>query len=88
MTETGAEAGAAVGWFGYIAAEVRQAQRLGVPILGICLYPVMDYPGWDDERHCSCGLIEVATDWSDVSKRSLRSDLVVEMQAQQRLFAL
>ena len=79
ITETGAEAGAAVGWLGYIASEVRQAQREGVEVLGICLYPVMDYPGWDDERHCPCGLIEVAPDWTT---RTLRSDLADELLAQ------
>ncbi len=84
ITETGAEASAAVGWLGYVAAEVRQAMRLGVPVLGLCLYPVMDYPGWDDGRHCSCGLIEVAADWST---RSLRDDLQAELKAQQRLLS-
>ncbi len=79
ITETGAEAGAAVGWLGYIAAEVRQAQRAGVEILGICIYPVMDYPGWDDERHCPCGLLEVAPDWGT---RTLRAELAQELQAQ------
>ncbi len=79
ITETGAEAGAAVGWLGYIAAEVRQAQRAGVKILGICIYPVMDYPGWDDERHCSCGLLQASPDWSE---RSLRSDLAEELVLQ------
>lgn len=83
ITETGAEGDVAIGWLGYIAAEVRQAQRLGVPMLGICLYPVMDYPGWDDARHCSCGLIEASADWS---QRRLRTDLVAEMEAQRSLF--
>ena len=80
ITETGADAGAAAGWLGYVCAEVRQAQRIGVPILGICIYPVMDYPGWDDDRHCECGLIEAARDWST---RCLRQDLVQELEAQQ-----
>ena len=82
ITETGAEANAAVGWLGYIAAEVRQAQREGVPMLGVCLYPVMDYPGWDDERHCRCGLIAADEAWS---ARELRTDLVAELAAQARL---
>lgn len=82
ITETGAEAGAAVGWLGYIAAEVRQAQRAGVPVLGICLYPVMDYPGWDDHRHCECGLIAVTPDWST---RRMRHDLLSELRVQQAL---
>ena len=83
VTETGAEEGAGIGWLGYVSAEVRQAIRLGVPLLGICLYPVMDYPGWDDERHCHCGLIEASADWS---KRWLRPGMCEEMMAQQRLF--
>ncbi len=82
ITETGAEAGAAVGWLGYIAAEVRQAQRNGVEMLGVCLYPVMDYPGWDDERHCPCGLIAADDVWN---VRTLRADLAAEVLAQTRL---
>ncbi len=82
ITETGAEAGAAVGWLGYIASEVRQAQRAGVEVLGICLYPVMDYPGWDDERHCPCGLIEVDQAWE---QRILRTDLADEVLLQDSL---
>jgi beta-glucosidase/6-phospho-beta-glucosidase/beta-galactosidase len=82
ITETGAEGHADVGWLGYISAEVRQAQRDGVEILGICLYPVMDYPGWDDERHCPCGLIAVDEAWN---KRSLRKHLAEELRAQARM---
>ena len=67
-------------WEGYIAAEVRQARRAGVELLGVCLYPVMDYPGWDDERHCSVGLIEVAGDWTT---RRLRGDLAEEIRVQE-----
>ncbi len=83
ISETGAESDAGAGWLGYICAEVRQAQRQGAQILGICLYPVMDYPGWDDERHCSCGLIEVDEHWD---KRRLRANLLAELRTQQQLF--
>lgn len=78
ITETGSEAVAEFGWLGYVLAEVRQAIRMGVPIHGICLYPVMDYPGWDDDRHCDCGLIEVDEDWD---RRRLREDLAAEIAA-------
>ena len=83
LTETGAEVGGDIGWLGYVSSEVRQAHRLGVPVLGICLYPVMDYCGWDDERHCSCGLIECSPDWS---KRRLRPDICQELAMQEQLF--
>ena len=83
ISETGAEAGSAFGWLGMICAEAREAIRHGVNLQGICLYPVMDYPGWDDRRHCSCGLIEVDPQWET---RSLRSTLGEEIRLQNSLF--
>ncbi len=79
LTETGVEGSSGAGWLGYVCAEVRRAQRAGVPVLGICLYPVMDYPGWTDDRHCSCGLIACSPDWS---KRWLRTEYSDELRFQ------
>ena len=84
ISETGAEADAAHGWLGMICSEARQAMAAGVDLQGICLYPVMDYPGWDDRRHCACGLISVDEDWST---RSVRTDLARELALQEELFA-
>ena len=84
ITETGTESPSAIGWLGYLSAEVRAAQRLGVPILGICLYPVTDYPGWDDSRHAPCGLIHLS---SGYTTRTLRPDLASELTLQQQLLA-
>lgn len=55
LTETGVEGANGAGWLRYVGGEVRAALRAGVPVEGICLYPVMDYPGWKDDRHCRCG---------------------------------
>ncbi len=85
ITETSAEGDAGPGWFGYVMAEVRQAERMGVPIQGVCLYPVMDYAGWDDDRHCAVGLIELSPDKQD---RWLRGAMLQELEAQQRVRAL
>lgn len=63
VSETGAESGNAAGWLRYVGGEVRAACRAGVPVHGICLYPVMDYPGWKDDRTCRCGLIRSSGDW-------------------------
>lgn len=76
IAETGSEAGAEFGWLGYVMGEIRQAQRLGVPVEGVCLYPVMDYPGWDNGRHCRCGLIALDEEWKG---RELRQDLCREV---------
>jgi hypothetical protein len=43
-------------WLQYVASEVFAALEAGVPMEGICIYPVLDYPGWNDDRHCPTGL--------------------------------
>src|SRR5690606_35504745 len=55
-SETGAEGDMHRPWFRYVCAEVWAARQRGVPVDGVCLYPVTDYPGWDDGRYCPCGL--------------------------------
>ncbi len=56
ITETGIENEARPEWLAYVCNEVEAAQRSGVPVLGICLYPVINHPGWDNDRHCYNGL--------------------------------
>lgn len=60
ISETGAEDDARASWFDYIADEVETAISLGVPIHGLCLYPILNHPGWDDDRHCHNGLFDYA----------------------------
>ena len=57
IAETGIEGDARPEWLAYICGEVRRAVALGVPVAGICLYPVLDHPGWDDGRYCPNGLL-------------------------------
>ena len=59
LAETGAEGTARPSWLHYVSAEVRAAQHANVPVQGICLYPVLDYPGWDNDRPCSVGLFSL-----------------------------
>jgi hypothetical protein len=84
LTETGAEGANGAGWLRYVAGEVRAALRAGVPVAGICLYPVMDYPGWNDERHCRCGLIEADSAWG---ARRVDRDLAAQVAEERMLFA-
>ena len=56
VAETGAQDAARAAWLAYVADEARAARQEGVPVAGICLYPILDYPGWDDDRHCCSGL--------------------------------
>ena len=56
LAETGTEGVFRPYWLRYIADEVAIARGHGVPIEGICLYPVISHLGWDDDRHCANGL--------------------------------
>jgi hypothetical protein len=57
VAETGAEGSARSAWLHYVALEVEQAREAGVPVQGVCLYPVCNYPGWNDGRLCPTGLL-------------------------------
>lgn len=38
-------------WLDDIASEVERARENGVPVLGVCLYPLIDRPDWNDPAH-------------------------------------
>ncbi|WP_207538556.1 beta-glucosidase [Sabulicella rubraurantiaca] len=57
LAETGAEEPRGDAWMAYVAEEVGRALTAGVPVEGVCVYPIMDYAGWDNERHVPCGPI-------------------------------
>ena len=57
VAETGCEGEGRMGWLRYVGGETRAAMLGGVPILGICLYPITHYPGWDNNRQCACGVM-------------------------------
>ena len=56
LAETGIEDERRPAWLRYVSDEVASAIGNGVPVGGICLYPILNYPGWDDERRCHTGL--------------------------------
>jgi len=81
LTETGAEGRARPYWLHYVAGEVVAAIAAGVPVEGVCLYPIIDYPGWDNERVCHVGLLS-APDRS--GRRVVYRPLLEEMQEAER----
>lgn len=82
IAETGIEGELRPKWLSFVCNEVRNALALEVPIHGICLYPVLNHPGWDDDRHCPNGIIDYAL---DTFQRTLEVDLLKELQTQQGL---
>jgi beta-glucosidase/6-phospho-beta-glucosidase/beta-galactosidase len=60
VAETGIEDDTRPAWLRYMCKEVLTAQAAGVPVEGICLYPIVNHPGWDDDRHCHNGMFDYA----------------------------
>lgn len=56
LAETGAESFRSSDWLNRVCEEVRTALDLGVQVEGISLYPLVDYPSWDDDRRSPAGL--------------------------------
>ena len=84
IAETGIEGESRPEWLAYIGDEVKAAQDSGIPIEGICLYPIVNHPGWDDDRHCHNGLL----DYPDQhGKREAFQPLASEITVQQARFA-
>jgi hypothetical protein len=66
----------------HAGAEVREAIRAGIRVEGICLYPVLSHPGWDDDRYCPNGLLEMEVRHGH---RVEHAPLAAELRRQQRL---
>jgi beta-glucosidase/6-phospho-beta-glucosidase/beta-galactosidase len=85
IAETGIEGDARPSWLRYIGQEARAAAASGVPLEGLCLYPIIDYPGWGDDRHCYSGLWGYA---DDEGRREIYEPLALELAHQQHLWKI
>lgn len=57
IAETGIEGDRRESWIRYVYSEVLAAMDAGVPVEAICLYPIVDHLGWDNDRACENGLL-------------------------------
>jgi UDP-galactopyranose mutase len=76
VSETGAEDEKRVPWFSYVLEQAKIALSAGVDLQGLCLYPIVNHPGWDDDRHCQNGLWDYA---SATGARELYQPLALEL---------
>jgi beta-glucosidase/6-phospho-beta-glucosidase/beta-galactosidase len=83
VAETGADGDLRSGWLEYMCNEVRVAQAHGVPIGGICLYPIVKFPAWDDEYELQNGLWGSADAFGN---RYIDVRLAAELRLQQYMF--
>jgi beta-glucosidase/6-phospho-beta-glucosidase/beta-galactosidase len=84
VAETGIEDAARPAWLRYVGYEVRRAIHEHVPVQGLCLYPIVNHPGWEDDRHCHNGL----WDYADAQgHRDIYEPLARELESERRLLA-
>jgi hypothetical protein len=55
----------------------------GVPVEGICLYPVLSHPGWSNGRMCPNGLFEMEPRHG---RRPVHAPMAAELRRQQAAF--
>ena len=84
LAETSIEGWPRAAWLRFIAEEVREAIRQGVPMEGLCLYPIMSHMGWDEDRYCPNGLFEMEPRHG---RRLVHAPLAQELSRQRAEFA-
>lgn len=56
VSETGCEGAGRAPWLRYVSGQCIAAMRKGCELHGVTLYPIVNHPGWADDRHCHNGL--------------------------------
>lgn len=79
VSETGTEGDARPEWLRYVVDECVAAMRGGCELHGITLYPVLNHPGWADDRHCPNGLWDYA---DERGERAEHEPLAAEIRRQ------
>ncbi|MBV9007800.1 MAG: beta-glucosidase [Verrucomicrobia bacterium] len=84
VAETGIEDETRPAWLRYMCNEVYGAMADGVPAQGLCLYPILNHPGWEDDRHCYNGLFDYA---DEQGRREIYEPLARELARQEKIVA-
>lgn len=83
IAETGAEGRLRRGWFRYVCEETQAAIQTATPVQGICLYPIVNHPGWLDDRHCDNALWDYP---DEHGKREIYKPLASELRRWREVF--
>ncbi len=79
VSETGSEGTARQPWLRYVAEQCIVALEANCELHGITLYPILNHPGWADDRHCKNGL----WDYADArGRRAVHRPLLEELRYQ------
>lgn len=79
VSETGSEGNDRASWLRWVCDESVTAIENGCELHGITLYPVINHPGWLDDRRCENGLWDYA---DDAGGRAIYAPLAEELRRQ------
>ncbi len=88
VSETGTEDDERADWFNYISHEVVAARESGIPVHGICWYPILNHPGWEDDRHCCNGLLDYPDEQGHRSVYHPLAEAIISFQNSQAVHGL
>jgi hypothetical protein len=60
VSETGSEGDVRAPWLAYVTGECTRAMARGCELHAVTLYPIVNHPGWIDDRRCENGLWDYA----------------------------
>lgn len=81
VSETGHYGEGRSAWLRQIANEAHAARLRGIPLEGVCLYPIVDRHEWDNPNHWHyAGLWDVERDATGACHRILNQDFAGELQ--------
>ena len=86
LAETSHYGSGRAAWLEEIARETLRAKENGVPLEGVCLYPIVDRFDWEDPRHWhNSGLWDMAKNGSGRYRRILNEEYARALRAAQAL---
>ena len=86
LAETGHVGSGRAAWLHDVAAQVREARTRGVPVQGLCLYPLVDRPDWNTpSRWHRSGLWHVETAGARSGTRVVEPELRAALAQWQRV---
>jgi len=75
-------------WIREIAQELYIARLQGIPVEGVCLYPIIDRPDWEDPNHWhNSGLWDLVQTAGDRLERTINDDYFEALKWSQKLLA-
>jgi UDP-galactopyranose mutase len=73
-------------WIREVSSEVHAARLAGVPVEGICLYPVIDRPDWEDPNDWhKAGLWDIVRDENGILQRVLNEEYAAAIREAQKI---